>query len=332
MTMMQDDFAARLVRAAALQLGSQHLTHRYAEEWLSNLPPRDRYQRWRYALSLFLRGAQATRWALRHQAADSRCSALTAKVRTGACLLLIPAGVLLLAGYYGSGPWKIVEGDSSIGWFLMTGTLTALSLSYRGARWAVACGILLSLIQTWAGTSFIQGGGPLVGMWSQPGFRQSQSVAWQAMESAGCLAAAFGGIATAFRYRTPLLVRIFAGLGASALFAGARTILTIPIVTVRACPLSWDSSSCHGPGNMLIIGPNYIRDQFYCPLFGWIPTGSSGAGITVATEEILTAMVWGAETVLLSALIAIALRLAVLAISLIRASEAPHQDLRPDAS
>jgi hypothetical protein len=243
MTMRPDDLPARLVRAAALQLGDKQLIARYAEEWLASLPPRDRYQRWRYALSLFLRGARATRWAVHLPPADGKWPSLIAKIQNGVCLLAIaPAAIMLLARYY---PWNapawVSQDTDFIGWTLMIGALALLSASYRCARWVAGCGVLLSLIQTWTGTAFLQGGGPLgtfvvsvrtnvpggalQGSW----FMQPET--WYWAQAAVCLGALAGGIAVVFRYRAPLLVRTFAGLAVCVLVIGAQTSLGVPVLT-----------------------------------------------------------------------------------------------------
>ena len=162
-TLRPDDIPARLVRAAALQLGDKQLAARYEEEWLGSLPPRDRYWRWRYAVSLFLGGARATRWAVGLPPADPKWPSLIAKIQSGTCLLAVtPAAVMLLARYC---PWTapvwVSQDTAFIGWCLMIGALISLSVFYRCARWWAGCGVMLSLIQTWTGTAFLQGGGPL---------------------------------------------------------------------------------------------------------------------------------------------------------------------------
>jgi hypothetical protein len=84
MTRWPDDLPARLVRRAARQLGDEQLTERYTEEWLSSLPPGDQYRRWRYALSLLLRGAPATRRAVHRPATNGEWPS-AAKI--GTCLI-----------------------------------------------------------------------------------------------------------------------------------------------------------------------------------------------------------------------------------------------------
>jgi hypothetical protein len=93
MTGWPDDLPARLVRRAARRLGDRQLTDRYTEEWLSSLPSPDQYRRWRYALSLLLRGAPATRRAVYRPAADGE---LPSAARTGTCLIAIMAAAAML--------------------------------------------------------------------------------------------------------------------------------------------------------------------------------------------------------------------------------------------
>ena len=99
-----DDLTARLARRAARQFGDEHLADRYAEEWLNSLPSRGGYQRWRYALSLSLRGARATRRAVgcpptRRRPTDAEWPPTVARIRNGTCPAMILAAVMLLTQY-----------------------------------------------------------------------------------------------------------------------------------------------------------------------------------------------------------------------------------------
>jgi len=142
MTGWPDDLPARLVRRAARHLGGKQLTERYTEEWLSSLPPQDQYRRWRYALSLLLRGAPATRRALYRPATAGE---LPSAARIGTCLIAImTAAAMLLTRYYTwDTPFRVSQDSHLIGWWLMIAALAALSLPYRSARWAAGCGAIL---------------------------------------------------------------------------------------------------------------------------------------------------------------------------------------------
>jgi len=318
MTMWPDDLPARLVRAAALQLGDKRLIARYEEEWLGSLLFRSRYQRWRYALSLFLRGARATRWAVHPRPADAKGPSLIAKIQSRACLLaLIPAAVMLLARYY---PWTapawVSQDTDFIGWCLMIGVLASLSFSYRGARWA-GCGVLLSLIQTWTGTAFLQGGGPLGTFVASmrtnvPGGELQLSLlmqpeVWYWAQAAACLGALFGGVAVVFRYRAPPLVRASAGLAVCVLVIGAQTSLGVPV------PVYFGDGSGNIASSILLY--RFFFLSWNSPVFGWPSVANNVA-------ECVEAVIWGAQILVLGFLAGLAQRLLILTISLLRASSA----------
>jgi hypothetical protein len=319
MTMRPDDLPARLVRAAALQLGNKPLIARYEQEWLGSLPPRDRYQRWRYALSLFLRGARATRWAVHLPPADATWPSLRAKIRDGVCLLAITTAiVMLLARYYQlyTPVWGSLVTDFA-GWCLMVGALVLLSFCYRGARWAAGCGVLLSLIQTWTNTAFLQGGGPLEtivasvrtdvpgGELTVSGFMQPD--VWYWVQAAACLGALFGGVAVVFRYRAPLLVRTFAGLAVCVLVVGAYTSFGAP------APVFLGDSSGNAGFTML---------QFRFFFLSWYPPVLDWPSVANNLADCVQAVIWGAQILVLGFLVGLAQRLLSLTISLLRVPRA----------
>ena len=171
-TLRPDDIPARLVRAAALQLGDKQLAARYEEEWLGSLPPRDRYWRWRYAVSLS--------WAERGRPAGPLVSGSRRpadpnglpdsqdperNVPAGghprgrhAPGALLPVDRARL-GFSGHCLHRLVPDDRCP---------DLAELSYRCARWWAGCGVMLSLIQTWTGTAFLQGGGPVGASFPRP--------------------------------------------------------------------------------------------------------------------------------------------------------------------
>jgi hypothetical protein len=245
MTGWPDDLPARLVRRAARQFGDEELADRYAEEWLSSLPPRNGYQRWLYALDLLLRGASATRRAIdwppaRRPPTAAEWPLVMARIRNGTSPAMILAAVMLLTQYYfWNAPFWASQDGHFIGWCVMIGSLATLSLLYRGARRAAGCGVLLSLVQTWTGTAFLQGGGPVgtfagkmlanvpggsleAAFWPEPGI-------WYWAQEAACLGALFAGIAVVFGRRTSLLMRASAVLGVCALVVGAQTSFGVPV-------------------------------------------------------------------------------------------------------
>jgi hypothetical protein len=314
MTPWPDDLPARLVRRAARQLGDEQLAERYAEEWLSSLPPRDQYRRWRYALSLFLRGARATRRAVHRPATDGEWPS-PAKIRT--CLIAImTATVMLLTRYYTwDTPLRVSQDGHLIGWWLMLGVLAALSMSYRSARWAAGCGMLLSLIQTWTGTAFLQGGGPVgtiaastqgsvpghsielsISQWCEPG-------AWYWVQAAVCLGVLFGAMAVMFRRRVPLLVRAFTGMGACVLVVGTQTSLGVPI----AGYLAWSQAYV------------WVTWQFRFFFFSWnFSPGNGWPGVVNSTLECMGAVLWGAQALALGCLTGLALWLLSITIPRLR--------------
>jgi len=308
MTGWPDDLPARLVRLAARQLGDKQLTERYAEEWLSSLPPRDRYWRWRYALSLLLRGAPATRRAVHGPAADGEPPSAA---RIGTCVIAImTATAMLLTRYYTSDmPFRVSQDGHLIGWWLMIGALAALCLSYRGARWAAGCGLLLSLIQTWTGTALLQGGGPVGTIvastqGSVPGHRIELSAGllcepgtWYWVQAAASLGILFGVMAVMFRRRVPLLVRALAGLGACVLVVGTQTSLGVP----GADYVAWSS------GRYVWV---WVSVQFRFFFFSWNFSPDNGwPGVADSALECLGAVLWGAQALALGGLTGLAGRL-----------------------
>ena len=297
MTGWPDDLPARLVRRAARQLGDEERADRYAEEWLSSLPPRGGYQRWRYALSLSLRGARATRRAVgcppaRRRPTDAEWPRTVASIRNGTCPAMILAAVMLLTQYYfWNAPFWVSQYGHFIGWCLMIGALVALSFLYRGARWAAGCGVLVSLIQTWTGTAFLQGGGPvgtLAGkllanvpggsleatFWPEPG-------TWYWAQEAACLGALFTGIAVIFGRRIPLVMRASAVLGVCALVVGAQTSFGVPMTTYFS----------NGPGSGVW---EFLQFRFF--FFSWdFAADCAWPGVVSRAVESIGAVIWGAQ-------------------------------------
>jgi hypothetical protein len=316
------DFPVLLVRAAALQLGDRQLAERYAEEWLSSLPQRSRYLRWRYALSLFLHGAQATRLVLRRT--GGRYGPLTARLRVAVCLLAItPAVVPLVVSYYlwNDPYWVFTE----CGWYLMIGALLALSLSNRHARWVAGAGILLSLVQTWLGTNFFQVADP--GPFWEPGNPWVSAGAW--VSGAASLGAVFGGVAVVFSARSGLFIRILTALGVCTLAANAgMTVGSYMQATVGLATGGYNTSTGQPYGFINVSVPMLCfpgHKGCYQPFFAI--QNQFGVGAVSSTANILLALIIGAGPLLLGALIFLISRVLAITISVLRVAVTPQPEV-----
>lgn len=139
------DLPERLVAAAAMRLGDHDLSARYGEEWLASLP-RDRVQRWTYALSLYVRGANATRRQIRAAGRGRRplrwwgveILSLVTVVSPLTFALLNSSTMQYMLGFYQPADSEYI-GAATIAVCVM-----ALLWSLRGVvRWAAVCGLLL---------------------------------------------------------------------------------------------------------------------------------------------------------------------------------------------
>jgi len=221
--------------------------------------------------------------------------------------------------YTWGSPFWVSQDGHLIGWWLMVGALAALSLSYRGARWAVCCGMLLSLIQTWTGITFLQGGGPVgtivatqefnthwhsitVALWEEPGTSQ-----W--VEAAACLGVLFGAMAVVFGRRLPLPVRVFTGLGACVLVVGTHTSLGIPGAQYISM---WDHSV-------------WVTLHFQFFSFSWYFSPNNGwPGIANSAVECMAALAWGAQALALGCLAGLARWLVSITTPRLRTSSARY--------
>ncbi len=322
----RDDLPARLVRVAALQLGDRDLAARWGEDWLASLPPRDRYLRWRYALSLLVRGAYATRWAIRRPHAGSNWSPVPAVTRRVLCPLLIISAVVMAAttwvlayglttGHGVAAPlgalwwtaYPTARWCSVSAWCLMICALVVLSLYHRIARWMLGAGIMLSLTQTWAGIVLLQGSGPFYYHPDSPDPGGIPGV-WYPGQEAICLGAVLGGLALLFAYRTPLHIRAAASLAICALISGTDMGNGVPgLDWISQIGMPWSSLWLH--------------------LCGQIDSGANSFGVDIGNtgivfdpSGILQSLMWGMEGLILPSIAAVAVRLGSAAICILRAS------------
>jgi hypothetical protein len=298
----QDDLPTRLVRVAALQLGDRELAARWGEEWLFSLPPRDRYRRWRYALSLLVRGAHAIRWEIRRPGIGSNWYSFPAALRRGFCLLLTGVTVLACINAHNIGwvwlwgPWAAADWSVVGSCCAATLALLVLSVHHRTARWVLAAGIAFSLVESWTGTWFLQVSAPAgIDVNILP-------TAWNITLQAVFLAAVLGGLVIIAAYRTPALTRVCTTLAVSILISeigvfctplGIFGDLTMPYgsLTDRSYPgieIFWNeacsflASLVHpGPWTDLQQGLYYILWDLQFPILAGVAAiavraGSSG--------------------------------------------------------
>jgi hypothetical protein len=227
MSTPHDDLPARLVHIAALQLGDRELAQRWSEEWRSSLPPRDRYRRWRYALSILVRGAYGTRWAIRHPRSDSNLVGASAILQVLSWLLVVSGGILFVvtASSFGStAVWTLGVGHTwpylASSWCAAIMALLILSILHRRARWVLAIGTLGSLVETWTGVQVLQSQGPPV-TWFSLGINMSGFPGlWYPAQQAVCLGATLGGLTILVSRMTPPRARACAGIVTCALAQG----------------------------------------------------------------------------------------------------------------
>jgi hypothetical protein len=153
MPLERDDAAAALVRAAARQLCDRRLRQRYVEEWLASMPTRSGYLRWRYALSLALRGARATDRAIYQMSGQFRIvrfASVWCALGTAAAGLLILSSQLLASALHENETYYLAEISVPAAFWSLAIGLAALIVSRPGARHLLIIGLTTVFYAYWA--------------------------------------------------------------------------------------------------------------------------------------------------------------------------------------
>lgn len=317
MSACRDDLPAQLVRAAARQLGDRDLAARWGEEWLFSLPPRDRYRRWRYALSLLVRGAHATRLEIRHPATGSNWYRCPAPLRRALCVLLTGCTMLIFTSPFQTG-WPLPTALDAVGWYefsiccVLVLTLMAESVYHRIARWVLVTGLLVGLGENWTGTWFL----PIITP-RPPTPGPSLPTAWNLTLDAIFLAAVSGGLVIAAAYRTLALTRIGAALAASILLLQTAMCYAPPWTYGGAWP-ALSGGFNHLPGIEI------FWDHACYYLAGLPPTGEAGY-----LPMTFYYSIWGLQFLILAGVAAVVVRAGSAVVCALRVSARHRAPDRP---
>ena len=315
MTIREDDVPASLVRLAAMQLGDRDLAARWREEWLSSLPPRDQYRRWRYAISLLVRGACATRLSIKFAKPGNSRPLFPAKAMMALCVaLFVCASVSCVISTmnnltnYAGYSWVTANV-----WFwvcqLCTFTvlcfiLVGMSYRHRAARWMAVAGMIFSQIQSLSGITFLQAESPPLLMYGHaatvslpPGYFWDL---FYPTEQAWCLGAMFGALTIIVAYKIPRSVRAFSSVSLCALLCLSSLSGSLPDSTIGVFWIKVSSWISFPRGTRVII---HLSGNFQIDL-----------------SATLDRLIWSTQVLILAGLVVAVVRVGTLIVCMLRVS------------